>query len=230
MKIKLPQFPRTLHLPFSINRESNDVTWEPNEFDLTNPNLEIFEKIDGSNVCFSYDKDLNPRVRNKNYFLIKGFKAETAAQKQYLPIWSWLNSNKKKFSKLENKLGTNIAIFGEWMYATHGIIYNKLPDKLIIFDIYDLNTGEYIPFKFWNKEAIEVSYNVVPLLNNGPSNINNLNELLNNISQWSNDQLEGLYLKISNEREVVQRAKVIRNNFTRGQYWNSEIIIKNQII
>ncbi len=45
------------------------------------------------------------------------------------------------FGALENKL----VLYGEWCYAAHSIVYKRLPDYFLAFDIYDIAAQ-----RFWN--------------------------------------------------------------------------------
>jgi len=64
----LPQYPRTIHLPWKPNAQRSDLVAKEKDcaFLFTNPNIYVEEKVDGANVGMAW-VDGQPVVRNRNH-------------------------------------------------------------------------------------------------------------------------------------------------------------------
>jgi protein-tyrosine phosphatase/adenylate kinase family enzyme len=137
-------FPRTKHL-YNLGAKERDDDMLENKIcsSLLNNILVIEEKIDGSNIGISIDKETNKLIfQNRSNYVNNKY------HPQYSKIEQW---GAKHYDELINILepGRHI-LYGEWVYATHSIKYNKLPDMFIAFDIYDK-----IVDKFYSRKKIE---------------------------------------------------------------------------
>ena len=137
-------YPRTPHLVFddkTIFAGDISIPAEKAFKILKNAkNIDISEKIDGSNVriCFAGDERLI--VGNRTKTLNKAYaKKETPAKLQFRPLWTWIFSHKEQFYNLNKMLDSYNeipTIYGEWLYAKHSLYYDQLPSLFIAYDIY----------------------------------------------------------------------------------------------
>jgi hypothetical protein len=228
----LPDFPRTRHLPHKANTAKGDTIASEKECAMifTSELVAVEEKIDGANTGMCLYEG-NPIIRNRNHILNKAFtQRRTAAKMQFASIFNWFYGNMEKFEALNEYLGFDAAVYGEWMFAVHGIKYTKLPEVWIPFDIYDWQAQKFI-CTTKVREALELAgFWVPPLLHVGkvPS-WDFLEDLCNQKSPWSDDKREGIYLKVSDDRWVTERFKMVRHGFTQGSQWSDDKITRNKV-
>jgi len=115
----------------------------------------IEEKIDGANVAIIGGTPFEPFRLQKRGSLID--KSEHA---QYNRFKEW---SMKKWNDL-SKIKKGTYIYGEFMWATHHIYYDSLPDWFICFDVWD---GK----RFYNRlekddYCREFNLEIVPLIYN----------------------------------------------------------------
>lgn len=230
----LPDFPRTRHLPFKANASKGDTIASESETQIIFESdfVSVEEKIDGANtgMCL-YDG--NPIIRNRNHILNKAFtRRRTAAKMQFASIFNWFYENMDKFDNLNNLMGFEVAIYGEWMYAVHGIEYDKLPSIWIPYDIYDWENGKFIS-NIISREALKnVGFSVPDLLYQGKINSwEQLESFCNQKSSFSSNELrEGIYVKVNDKNHIINRFKMVRSGFLQGSKWSDDKINKNRVI
>lgn len=235
----LPPFPRTKHLPYKPNASINDLIATEEEVKPIFGReglINIEEKIDGASIGICLHPELGLIIRNKDHILRKGYYKETAAKEQFKSIWNWYYKNEDKF-KILNVLGP-YAVYGEWCVAQHGIYYNRLPDWFIAYDVFDYeeqkflappqarkllkNLGFSLPH-LWLQGMELMDYRECEFFTNFPSRL--IENTENNM-----DFAEGIYLKTYDENYVVDRFKMVRQNFIRGALWNPKKIKKNKLV
>lgn len=113
----------------------------------------ITEKVDGSNASFCYDPATNT---------LKAF-----SRKRELGVGNNLNGffdfvQTLDVDLVKAVLGTEYILFGEWL-TKHTITY---PDtayrKFYVFDVLDVETGQYMPWDFTKKVAEFLGLTLVP--------------------------------------------------------------------
>ena len=217
----LPPFPRTPHLKYNPNLDKDDILVEHD--DVFNHELIVEEKVDGTNIgilaMFS-----EPIIRNKDRILNKGNIKNTAAKKQYAPIWNWYYENKDKFVDLP------YVVYGEWMWAKHGIDYTNLPDYFIAFDLYDYENKFFLDPNKTRNILQERGFIVPPLLFKGKvKTYEELAALYECKSEYSKDLREGVYIKIGDGQRMTYRYKMVRPDYVRGKFWNPDKLTKNNL-
>ncbi len=226
---QLPAFPQTPHLPHKPNKTSDDAVADDVIADqlFFEEEVLVYEKMDGSNLGILWDG--HAHVRNRNHILNKGFLGKTPALNQYRPIFEWIYRHRDRFQRLAD-IGSFSnenppVIYAEWLYMRHGIAYDKLPELLFPFDVWD---GR----KFLSPDAAtellsEAGFCTPPLLYRGPvSTYDELEKLCNSDSAYigSGDRrVEGVYIKTKDG----QRFKMVRQDFERGKYFDNEILVRN---
>lgn len=228
-KDRLPVFPRTPHLPYKPNVDSTDIIAE--KVCLDDGEVSVEEKVDGASVGITLDDEGNPVIRNRDHILNKGYvKKNTTAKKQFRPLWNYFYDNRRAF-EVVLKEGP-FAIYGEWMWAQHGIFYNKLPDWLIPYDIYNYEIGKFLSPVISRRLLIEAGFNCPALLFHGTVNTlsyEDFEQWANKPAQWANSKMEGIYLKVHNTEIILHRYKMVREDFARGALWDNKELKKNEL-
>ncbi len=114
----------------------------------TGVTVAIEEKVDGANLGISLDPDsLRLRVQNRSHFV------DSKSHRQFSTIDSWLDQHSEGLYQILNSdpVGRYI-LFGEWLYAKHSILYTRLPDYFLAFDIYDTKEGKFLSLRERNKK------------------------------------------------------------------------------
>lgn len=172
----------------------------------------IEEKIDGANVAIigTYPFRLQKR----------GSLIDKSEHAQYNRFKEW---SMRRWTDL-SKLKKGIYVYGEFMWATHHIYYDSLPDWFICFDVWD---GKEF-YSRQNKEIFCKEYNleIVPLIYEGYiDDILHLESFVRGPSAYSSDHdREGIVVK--NHRKQM-RGKIVIPEFVKelnedGTHWISK--------
>lgn len=66
----------------------------------------------------------------------------------------------------------------------------------------------------------ECGFSTVPVLDIAPKNYEELAEALEQQSPYSDDKIEGIYIKVSQGDFVARRFKMVRPDFIQGALWD----------
>lgn len=129
-------------------------------------------------------------------------------------------------------MGEDQILFGEWCAARHSLNYDRLPDWLIVFDVYDRKTG-----KFWSTGrrtilANQLGLPAVPHLLHGSVTLSELKNLLQSqLSSFRNGPLEGVVIRKETTDWLESRAKLVRPDFVQsmGEHWSHRRIERNYL-
>ncbi len=121
-------------------------------------------------------------------------------------------------------------LFGEWCFAKHSIYYDKLPDWFLAFDVFDMANHEFLSTIRRNKVAESLGLATVPRLAAGRFNRNEILELITD-SKLANGPMEGVYLRKENDSVLIDRAKIVRAEFTQAisEHWSKKTLRKNKL-
>jgi hypothetical protein len=152
-------------------------------------------------------------------------------------------------------LGTDYLLYGEWCYAKHRAFYDALPDLLLAFDVLDHKSNRFLTTP--ERDAVFSSLGVitVPRLWTGafgkaPAFASLLGPSRCKTSAWrealareaqrsgakdlmsdmdDSDWMEGVYVRVEDERGVVARMKLHRPGFdkVRSDDWRRRPLIRN---
>ncbi len=207
------KFPRTPHLAIlddSVVR-GDKVMSEFERGEFLKHELVVEEKVDGANLGISFDESGNILAQNRGGYL----------QFPYLGQWkklsSWLSP---KTDKLFEQLTDRYIIFGEWCYAQHSVIYDRLPDWFSGFDIFDMKDQMFFSCRRRDEMFRRLGIVSVPFLARGYYSLNELKGFLSK-SRLREGPAEGAYLRFDKGDWLVQRAKLVRPEFiqTLGEHW-----------
>ncbi len=230
-QLLLPEFPRTLHLPYKPNTQHGDLVANEADVIFRSPHVYVEEKIDGASAGMALI-DEHPIIRNRNHILKKGFVKETPAKKQFTSIWGWFYENKKLFEFLDViTSGRGVTVYGEWMWAQHGLYYDQLPSWFIAYDLFCHDLGEFVETHVARTCLQKAGFAVPPLLHSGPvKSYEQLEELSLQPSPFTTQgPREGVYIKISDGTLVTHRFKMVRQGFVQGGLWSEMQLQKNKL-
>lgn len=114
-------------------------------------NIVIQEKIDGANASFTGGEG-NIRCFSRN--------KELDEENTLGGFYQFANSLN------DDELIPGYLYFGEWLNP-HKVRYENYEKQFFLFDIYDLNREQYLPFSFVKGEASRLNLNLVPVFYEG---------------------------------------------------------------
>jgi len=251
---KMRKYPRTPHLEGSRLQPGDEDLSQIKFSEIANKHLVIEEKIDGANSAISFSPTGELLLQSRGHYLTGGYR-----ERHYNLMKQWANIHKNKFWEV---LGTKYIMFGEWMYAKHAVYYDMLPSYFMEFDIYDREKGIYLSTEERQKITSKLPVKSVPVLAEGKfknvkqvlsylgksnyisdNHIENLKATCEKLNLDSNEVLsqtdnsntmEGLYIKLEENGEVIFRLKYVRRSFSQQQQasddnWLNKPIIPNQL-
>lgn len=203
-------FPRTLHIPGS-SVVDDDRTMEREDLNALCRTCEVVlqEKVDGTAVGIFFQSESQP-VFQKRAGLLAGRKKQYSIFRN----WGW-----SRVGELWSVLGTRWVMFGEWLWQTHAIQYDALPDFFLAFDFLDRASGRFLAATAV-RETVGDLVAVVPELWRG--RVASAEELLAVVtshltrSAFANTQAEGVYIRFERAGELIARAKYRRPGFEPG--------------
>ena len=248
------KYPRTPHLQGSrLQPGDEDLSQRPFS-DIAGRNVVLEEKIDGANSAISFSEDGELRLQSRGHFLTGGYR-----ERHYDLLKQWAAVQQEKLYKV---LGRRYIMYGEWMYAKHSIYYDLLPHYFMEFDVLDRETGMFLdtPSRHELLKNLPVSH--VPVLASGI--FKNMEEILKHLgdSNYISDKhlehlredaerlhldtdqicretdaartMEGIYIKVEENGDVVDRMKYVRTSFlqtveTPQTQWLDRSIVPNRI-
>ncbi len=247
------KYPRTRHLEGSglqADDDPNVVPWSV----LAGQRLVVEEKMDGANCGISFEDAGVLRLQSRGHYLQGG-----PRERQFELLKSWASAHA---ATLYDLLGTRYILYAEWMYAKHSVFYTALPHYLLEFDIYDRERDLFLSSP--RRHALLDGSPVVSVhvLHTGTlPNEGALHRLIGPsrfIGPDAHQQLgavamsagldaatvlretdrsglmEGLYVKVEDDEQVLARYKLVRPGFSQtlldsGNHWMERPLLPNQL-
>lgn len=223
MKDVFVKFPSTPHLAIlgDVDVRGDKVMSESERNDFLEHKLVVEEKVDGANLGISFDSEGNIRVQNRGAYL------HLPSTGQWKKLPEWLAPRTDTFFE---HLTDRYILFGEWCYAQHSVVYDRLPDWFLGFDIYDKSVARFFSCTSRNELFRAAGVSQVPKIDVGHFTLGELSKLLSQ-SRLSNKPAEGLYLRFDQGDWLVQRAKLVRPAFIQSveQHWSHSGIKPNRL-
>lgn len=256
MKIEdvIIKYPRTPHLQGSrLQPGDEDLSQRPFN-DIVGKNVVLEEKIDGANSAISFTENGELRLQSRGHFLMGGYR-----ERHYDLLKQWAAVQQDKLYKV---LGSRYIMYGEWMYAKHSIYYDLLPHYFMEFDVLDREKRRFLDTPSRHELLKDLSVSHVPVLDSGHfSSMDDILKHLGNSNFISANHLEhlredaerlgldadqicretdaartmeGIYIKVEENGEVVDRMKYVRASFLQTveesqSYWLDRPIVPNRI-
>ncbi len=254
MDFNILKYPRTRHIEgSSLQKGDEDLKQIPFAV-IKNRYIVIEEKVDGANCAISFDKNGELLLQSRGHYLTGGYR-----ERHFNFLKQWAIVHKELFYSV---LGSRYIMYGEWLYAKHSIYYDKLPHYFLEFDIYDRDKQIFLDTATRHELLRGLPVKSVPVLARGK--FNNINEILKflqnstyisinhienlrieslrlnldpdrQISETDNSMLmEGLYIKVEEDGQVVDRMKYVRYSFLQtveesSTHWLDRPIIPNKL-
>jgi RNA ligase len=254
MESIIRKYPRTKHLEGSrLQPGDEDMGGFPFSA-IKGRHLVVEEKIDGANSGISFSSEGELLLQSRGHYLTGG-----AREKHFNLLKSWANAHQ---SALFDILEDRYIMYGEWLYAKHTVFYDMLPHYFLEFDILDTRTNEFLSTERRHEMLQGSPVISVPVLSEGPlHSIDALRAMirpslykspawkarlealyeeqkLSAERAWKEtdaaDFSEGLYLKVEEDGQVVERLKFVRASFLTAileseTHWLNRPIIPNQL-
>ena len=204
--------------------------------------LVVEEKMDGTQLGLSFDAQAQPVLQSRGTIIT--METEFA----WMKAWVW-----QHYTELYGCLGQRYVMFGEWLWAKHTLFYDLLPSYWLEFDLYDRQSQQFLSTHARQALLADLGFlpsvRVIACLQQttlsdlwqliGQSafmSINHFKKLPESALRHTDTSglMEGLYLKLENANQVVQRYKLIRPAFIhciqqQTGHWRERVIIKNSL-
>lgn len=250
----LMKYPRTRHLQGSrLQPGDEDLSQIPFSA-ILGKHLVVEEKIDGANSAVSFGPDGELLLQSRGHYLTGGCR-----ERHYNLFKQWANLH---MDALFAVLGTRYILYGEWMYAKHTVYYDRLPHYFLEFDILDRETGRFLDTRTRHEMLRNSPVVSVPVLAEGefqtkdqltallgrsnyigPDHIAQLREACRRLGldearacreTDATDFMEGLYIKVEEDGQVVDRMKYVRPTFYQAvqlsqSHWQERPIVPNAL-
>lgn len=213
-------FPKTPHLMGSAVVD-DDQTLSAADFAkwFSNANrLVIQEKVDGANVSVHFEQEWVPVMQKRSGLI------ESAEKQQYNVFRDYIFEHMESLFSL---LSSRYCLFGEWLWNQHAVSYTSLPSYLLIFDIYDKTNHTWMSRERMEGfiEKFSEEFFLVPTLasidltdkKSASNSSQQIQSLLKRQSNFSNEDQEGIYIRVEDSEHVLFRAKLRRTTFTPGR-------------
>lgn len=248
------KYPRTRHIEGSrLGPGDEDLEAAPFA-DIAGRFLVVEEKMDGANSAISFDADGRLWMQSRGHFLTGG-----AREKHFDALKPWAHANA---DALRERLGARYVMYGEWLFAKHTVYYDALPHHFLEFDVLDTEEQVFLSTARRRELLAGTPVSSVPVL--AERSFRRLDELVALVGpstmktpSWRthleetarskeldvervlretdpSDEMEGLYLKVEENGQVVARYKWVRKSFLTsvvdsGSHWLARPIVPNRV-
>lgn len=254
MRQQIYKYPRTQHIEGSRLQPGDEDMDNVPFADVKGRYVVIEEKMDGANSAVSFTEDGQLQLQSRGHYLTGG-----PREKHFNLFKQWANCHALR---LWQTLGSRYVMYGEWVFAKHTIFYDELPHYFLEFDLYDVETGIFLDTKQRHRLLKDTPVVSVPVLRQGEADnldawkalvqpalykSDDWRERLDEVSQSlgldaerirqetdPTDLAEGLYIKVEEGGQVVDRYKFVRPSFLTqvldsGSHWLQRPIVPNQL-
>jgi hypothetical protein len=220
--------------------------------DLAGRHLVVEEKIDGANCAVSFGPEGNLLLQSRGHYLTGG-----AREKHFNMLKPWATTHS---AALHERLGDRYVLYGEWLYAKRTVFYDALPHYFLEFDVLDTRDNAFLSTTRRAELLAGLPVISVPVLHQGklkrlkdltafigPSlyitaqHWDRLREQCQRLGldlerAWRETDrsglMEGLYVKVEEDGQVVARYKYVRADFLAAVFaaeghWLNRPIIPN---
>lgn len=254
MKDIIIKYPRTPHIQGSRLQPGDEDLRQRPFSDIAGRNVVLEEKIDGANSAISFTNEGELRLQSRGHYLTGGYR-----ERHYDLMKQWGAVHK---DRLYGVLGHRYIMYGEWMYAKHSIYYDMLPHYFLEFDVLDRETGKFLDTPSRHHLLQDLPICSVPVLatgsfhscdeilqflgNSNYISVHHIDHLREDAEKLGLDvericretdasrRMEGIYIKVEENGEVVDRMKYVRASFLQTveeseSHWLDRPIVPNRI-
>lgn len=181
------------------------------------------EKLDGANVGVFLEAG-EVRVRNRTHVLRKGYVKDTPAKAQFRPLFGWAHAHKKALQKLERQLSQPVCVYGEWLWAVHGVLYPRLPNPFAAFALWKSHDRTFAD-PWLARDLLEnAGFPLVPEIGRGQ--VVDPSWLSRRPTAFGEEILEGVVLSWGDGRDLVHLAKWVREDYQQNHRWSDEVLVR----
>lgn len=253
-ELLIKKYPRTPHLEGSRLQPGDEDLSQIPFSDIAGRHIVVEEKIDGANSAVSFDRDGSLLLQSRGHYLTGGYR-----ERHYNLFKQWANVQRDGLFQV---LGSRYIMYGEWMYAKHTVYYDALPHYFLEFDVLDRESGRFLDTSARRALLKPLPIVSVPVLAQGVfrekkpllallgrsnyitgTHIEHLREDARQLGLDEDrqcretdpsDTMEGLYIKVEEGGEVVDRLKYVRDSFTQTvdasqTHWLDRPIVPNRL-
>jgi hypothetical protein len=254
MAERIFKYPRTPHLTGSRLQPGDEDLRSIAAETLWGRALIVEEKVDGANAAVSFEADGTLLLQSRGHYLDGG-----PRERHFALLKSWATSHQAEFWRV---LGARFVLYGEWVYAKHTLFYDNLAHYFLEFDVLDTVSGRFLSTAKRRALLIDLPVVSVPIIHTGTlRSASHLQSLLQasrfQTGHWrtalqavcferkldyeralaetdSAGLMEGLYFKIEDDEQVLERFKYVRASFTQtvadsGSHWQERPMIPNRL-
>lgn len=212
------KYPRMPHLPWSPGCTKDDRMLASVD-SLLDRELVISEKADGSNICL---ERANVYARSHNE----------------APSHESFDALKALHATLRWQIPERWQVFGEWLWARHSIVYDRLPAYLLVFGIRDTEQGKWLSWEDTADACATLNLQHVPVLWRGivssEAELRRQTESLTEVRTLGEEQ-EGVVVrlceKFANDEFSTSVAKWVRPNHVKtNTHWSEQKIERNRLL
>jgi len=212
------KYPRIGHIQGS-NPSSDDIMFKST---IYNVKWFVTEKMDGSQICFTLDDNGQIHAFNRNTELLLGH-----SDKQFSILQIWINNH---YEDLFQLLQTHI-LYGEWLFHTHTVYYDTLPDWFLAFGLKDKQTGLFLPpIKTW-KDIQQTSICHVPVFYE-KKQFQSFEDMMSIIqkSTYGPNKMEGFVLHhLSGQLRCKYVTKQFKDSVDNSRHWRTCTRTQNKL-
>lgn len=218
------KFPRTQHI-FNIGGATvDDRILDTSDYNLFMNDDDVFiaEKVDGAQMGFSINETYKIVAQNRSHYV------NSKSHSQFEKLDKWIMDHSEALYEI---LDEDTILFGEWLYAKHSISYDLLPDYFLAFDLYSKKKNLFYNRDILEEKLKDTNIHFVREMYRGKiKDKNQILKLIERESIYTNERVEGIYLKIFDDKYVKKRSKLVRNDFIIGnEHWTKRGIKKNSL-
>ena len=252
MDYTIIKYPRTPHIEGSRLQPGDEDMSQRAFSEIAGRHIVIEEKVDGANTAVSFNSSGELLLQSRGHYLTGGYR-----ERHYNLFKQWATVHRQA---LWNALGSRYVMYGEWLYAKHSIYYDALPHYFLEFDILDRELDRFLDTP--SRRAIIGALPVCPVPVLGEGEFTRMEDVLKYLgdSRFITEAhierlraaaeregqdadricretdprrtMEGLYIKVEEGGEVVDRMKYVRATFLQvveesKTHWLERPIIPN---
>jgi atypical dual specificity phosphatase len=157
-------------------------------------------------------------VQNRSHYI------NPSSHAQFKKLGGWLDVHRKGlYAALDRDplFAERYILYGEWLAATHSVLYTALPDLFAAFDMFDRAEGMFLGRTQLERVLEGTGITLVPVLRIGDMpDPGELEKMVQATSRFTEGKVEGVYVKVEDGGKVVARGKVVRGDFIAGnEHW-----------
>lgn len=216
----IERYPSIPHLIRRRGTTRDDKVLSPEERQRTlASSCLVEEKLDGANVRLWRSEDGGFAVATR------GGEGAIDRGRQLGPLRAWVARNQGRLQRL---LADAEGCWAEWLWKTHTIAYDALPDYFVVLDLWRPNPGR-LPIRDRDAACAWAGLPTPPLLFQGvPESVETLDRLIGP-SRFGQEEAEGLVLR---RIEGAPIAKLLSHGFSRrsDEFWADETDRRNRVL